>query len=266
MGTHRIVFCLGAATGMLTVVCLTLIGVLVWREVFTDRTPEPKDPSLVHLNNITNITEIRLKFPGYFRTPEEQERLEKANANLLLPRPVRNESRVFTRCFTNGYCERQTSPPPRLLNATTRPYPTVNRTRRQVSTSPKCELDVYAEDDLTFHGCCVSYSDLLPLTTLPTAEPGQQGDVTIAQFPALKQYFETQQCCQAQNCTGCQCSQTYYVVSAVVARPSGKGTLYRAEYVQVPGCCKCLNIEVVERPARESLGERDDGSRDTSGQ
>lgn len=254
MGTHRGVVCLGTLSAFLAVVCIALAAVLIWREVFTDTTPQTEDPFLITLNT-SNLIEIRQRFPGYFKTLSEQQALIQANANL--PRPVLNVSRVYTRCFTNGYCELKyvlssstttatTQFPSGITTTTTTPFLTEGqpgtRKRRQISSSPQCELDVYNMQDLSFHGCCVSYSNLQAPTSLLTAEPGQSGNVQIAQFPALKQYFEIQQCCQARSCTGCQCSQTYYVVSAVVAKTTSQGTQYTTENVRVPGCCKCLNI------------------------
>ncbi|KAL8565549.1 hypothetical protein ACOMHN_049525 [Nucella lapillus] len=243
----------------------------------TDRTPEQEDPGFIQLNT-TNVTEVLLRFPGYFRTISEQRALVQANPNP--PQPVRNVSRSYTRCFTNGFCELNPLPNPTTTTTLfpTTPTPTTSfttpffntttfllgeRKRRQISTSPECELDVFNRKDLLFHGCCVSHSQLDQPSTLATAEPGKSGNVQIAQLGNLKQFFEIQRCCQARNCkgypcsqtyyvvtavarncNGCQCSQTYYVVTAVVMKVTASGTLFGVQAVRVPGCCKCLNLSL----------------------
>ncbi|XP_070188225.1 uncharacterized protein [Littorina saxatilis] len=209
---------LGVFTGFLALCCLGLVGVIIWREYYTD-SGSPESPMI-------NITIIKQRFPGYFRTPQEQVQIERDMNFDPIVRPVRNVSTVHQRCFFNGHCENK---PPSS-------YPT-GRRRRQTEFSDLCELDRMPEKDLTYHGCCVSYTAFIQPTTLPTAQPGQTGEVPVAQFPRLKQYFSIQECCQALGCTGCQCSQTYYTVSAVVKR----GAIYKVEYVRVPGCCQCLN-------------------------
>ncbi|KAK7507439.1 hypothetical protein BaRGS_00001374, partial [Batillaria attramentaria] len=195
---------------VLAILSLVLVGVLIWRAFFFVESDCPKQDE--------NPMDLKWRFPGYFRTPDEQAEFEQIRLNSRRMQPVYNVSTSSSACYapcnaTSPYYNTTPTVPAGKPGARRR-----RRRRQSGSTYASYDDDEY----------------------LPSAMNPQQL-LHIAQgIGNLHQYFETEHCCQVAGCTACQCEQTYYTVSAVVHNDKVPNS-YRTDWVRVPGCCKCIN-------------------------
>lgn len=223
-GKRRLFWCLVAATSFFAVASVCLTGTLIWREQTRDDNGD-LNPRNKPFKCPQNAAEIRSKFLGYFYTAEDVARMKLLG--LVQYRPVVNSSIGMPNVsFTSS--------------TTTTSAP--SRNRRQVVPTGFCTADILKKPDLIVHACCISYSNLEDPSSLPTGEPGKNGNVTLYKTDDHKQYFKITRCCQRPKCNyNCECNQLYQLETAVVVLPNSRGTLCQFQFVRVPNCCICLN-------------------------
>ncbi|KAL8565547.1 hypothetical protein ACOMHN_049523 [Nucella lapillus] len=223
MGKHRLVVVLGVLTGVFAASCVGLAAYLIYREHFSNGNGLEKD--VTPFNCPQNANKFRTMFRGYFLNAEDLSKLKQIGGKIL--RPVVNGSNWMPNVTST-----QDS-----TNTTTAP----GRKRRQTIPVGYCGSDVYRRPNVYFHACCVSYAEYDDPSSLPSGEPGIQGNVTIYQTPVYKQYFLIRYCCQRANCQTCQCNLVYQLTTAVVVEPNTGDQRCSFQLVRVPSCCMCLN-------------------------
>ncbi|KAK3594272.1 hypothetical protein CHS0354_008854 [Potamilus streckersoni] len=185
---------------------LTTVGTLavfLWRELVYHRPTEPlKDKVLA-------------KFPGYFRTTEEQKLFEGNFSDLNTGQPVMVNQSIYDYGYTS--CS---------INCR-------QNFRRKRQT--------YAPGSI-FHGCCVSNTYF--------ASPETKMNIfgvmkTIVHYVNVRQYFQATNCSSVIGCTGCRCTQDRSVQTAVVFK-AGVTTPddiedFETNFFYFDGCCTCRN-------------------------
>ncbi|OWF36157.1 uncharacterized protein LOC110442034 [Mizuhopecten yessoensis] len=145
------------------------------------------------------------RFPGYFRTSEEQETLEKS-IRRNIPVNITIDSAICTIGVEN----------PR--------------------STPWCVLTPAVED---FHSCCVSniqYSS-------PLFKVDNRGvDRKLAVFGNQRQFFRTETCAQVTGCELCTCEVEQVLYTGVYdTEQVGSDKRYGVAWFLFDGCCKCYN-------------------------
>lgn len=219
---------------LLSITCAVLVAVLIWRAfIYESDTTTPNE----------NPMDLKLRFPGYFRTPQEQQEFEQIRISTRWLEPVLNVSTATNVCFEpckTGYTGTTAAPvyPTPGGNSTNQ----AGRRRRKRQSGSTCALDGLRRQgvQLTYHVCCVSHATYDAYQVLPSAK-NSTVMLQIAQgIGNLFQYFETEYCCQVSGCSVCQCEQTHFIVSAVIRDPKVPNHYY-TDLVKAPGCCKCIN-------------------------
>ncbi|BFZ21966.1 hypothetical protein BsWGS_25005 [Bradybaena similaris] len=157
---------------------------------------------------------ILQKYPGHFRTPEEQAIFEEQHNRLA----AINDSSPVTSGTTQDNC--------------TFPCP-FYRNKRSPSQASARQVRDSGE---VYHGCCISKPYL---KKLDIAEDAYGNTVTVAKLKNISQYFPTETCETAAGCTDCLCAQGTALTAAVVLGSDGQ---YIFKLIKVPGCCKCYNV------------------------
>lgn len=225
---------------LLSITCAVLVAVLIWRAFigYESDTTTPNE----------NPMDLKWRFPGYFRTPQEQQDFEQIRISTRWLEPVLNVSTATSVCFEpckTGYNGTTAAPNTGYLGSTTpggNSTYQAGRRRRKRESGSTCALDELRRQgvQLTYHVCCVSYATYDAYQVLPSAT-NPKVMLQIAQgIGNLFQYFETEYCCQVSGCSVCQCQQTHYIVTAVIKDPKVPNRYY-TELVKAPGCCKCIN-------------------------
>lgn len=198
-----------------------------------------------------SVTALRERFPGYFRTTEEQQEIEN-NMGIMKGQPTQMTSQRYQTCFSKSKCRpanKGNNNNNILDNNDVLPQPEDPQSPQffpslVTTTSSSCPLDLASGKDVTLHACCVSQTSVIQPTTLASAD-NSSVRYQIAQFPQLNlnQFFQSEVCCQADKCSICTCTQTFVLVMAVVVESSTGGLVNLSlKPVKIPGCCRCLNV------------------------
>ncbi|XP_046584026.1 uncharacterized protein LOC124291147 [Haliotis rubra] len=181
------------------VITITSLAVLIWREV--------------HTGNLED--QVSERFPGFFRTVEQQFDFEQTFFNISsqyheVNSSVEDEASCQVSCHATH-------------------TPKYHRDRRM------------APGLVTFHACCQTITYFKSKSHLLNVYGEKK---KIAQFHTVKQFFKFEQCQHVTNFQYGKCIQRYESATAVTEDPQ-RGThdnrKYNIEWVQVPGCCKCIN-------------------------
>ncbi|KAL3854116.1 hypothetical protein ACJMK2_013394 [Sinanodonta woodiana] len=160
---------------------------------------------------------LPVRFPGYFRSPDEQKLAEDRLASrTFVPAPNGTVDGLVNTC--SGVCYKPTDWRPIRINT-------------------------------LYHACCVSNSYYVSPTWVITIYGKNK---TLATFGGTKQYFVKEDCTQLTDCTTCQCQTTTTYESAVVY--TDNKTDYEIAWFSTPGCCKCMNNKQMERGVRRVTG------------
>ncbi|XP_067686755.1 uncharacterized protein [Haliotis asinina] len=181
------------------VITITSLAVLIWREA---QTGDLED-------------QVSDRFPGFFRTVEQQFDFEQAFYNISSKyHEVKSSVQDQTSC--NVSCQ----------VTHTREH---HRVRRM------------APGLVTFHACCQTITSFKPENYLLNVYGEKK---KIAQFHTVKQFFKFEQCRHVTSFLYGKCMQRYESATAVT-EDAQRGThddqKYKIEWVQLPGCCKCIN-------------------------
>lgn len=181
---------------VLTVVILILVIMLVVnREESTSQKPQTE-------------RNLRKRFPGYFRTIEEQAEFQKLT--------IRSQ---------------------RVIN-TTIDYDVCNASLSIQDAFPWCRL---TPAFVGFHACCESD----PKFIAPETAVDTQGiNRTLAIFDGNRQYFQTETCKQITGCSFCTCETEESLYTAVYDRGPNVTDRYDVAWFQFDGCCKCINQDM----------------------
>lgn len=168
------------------------------------------------------------KFRAYFRTPEEQRKVEEmlTRYNNFTKAPETDTSSSFN-CSFSFRCSNGPLPTPAFSGSTD------TWTAQTESLISEQRLP-----DVVYNGCCESetiYYSPDNATLLATGEV-----VMVIQFRGYKQYFPYEICrhSKVKFCTGCTCMHQRTHVTAVV---SYNYTIAAARVIVLEGCCKCIN-------------------------
>ncbi|KAK3587433.1 hypothetical protein CHS0354_007921 [Potamilus streckersoni] len=147
---------------------------------------------------------LPVRFPGYFRSPEEQTLAEeRLLSRTFLPAPNGTVDGLVNTC--SGVCYRPSEWQPVRVRT-------------------------------IYHACCISNSFY--------ESPAWMIDIngknkTLATFERNKQYFLKEDCVQVNGCTTCQCQTMTSYETAVVY--TDNKTDYEISWFSISGCCKCIN-------------------------
>ncbi|CAL1531600.1 unnamed protein product [Lymnaea stagnalis] len=220
-------------------VSIGLSGYIIYVKVFESQATTPGSKEY-----------IRVTYPNYFKTPEEQKIFEeqyyRENTEVTAKpaEPDFNRTQLSSCFFTcsayptgnnsasQAFRRRRAAVRSPLMEWVTL-YKTLHlMTRRDVNTSLSNPI---------YHGCCISR---IFFTSPDTAIDVLGNNVTLTTIDNRRQYFPTQECKHAIGCTGCGCAQETGYYAAVVVNPLyplSSGTQYVLDVIKIPGCCKCFN-------------------------
>ncbi|BFZ21947.1 hypothetical protein BsWGS_24986 [Bradybaena similaris] len=203
---------------------LALVVYLVYIKIF-----EQKEQSFEE--------KILLKYPGYFRTPEEQVVFEEQYNRLA----VFNDSSTVTSGTTNDNCT-FSCPIYRIRRSpsqTSARQPLMEMVKIYSTIHALSKRAVIQNNGNVYHACCISkHKFFVP----DTAEDIDGNTVTVLKLMNQFQYFLTETCEHAADCTGCKCDLDTTLTSAVVSiSDSNNEATITVKMIRVPGCCKCLN-------------------------
>lgn len=220
---------------LLSITCAVLVAVLIWRAFIYESDTTPNE----------NPMDLKWRFPGYFRTPQEQQEFEQIRSRTRWLEPVLNVSTATSVCFEPCKTGYGTTAAPNTGRSTTpggNSTSQAGRRRKRQASGSACALDELRRKgvQLTYHVCCVSHATFDTYQVLPSATNPRVMLQIVQGIGNLFQYFETEYCCQVSGCSVCQCQQTHYIVSAVIKKPNVPNSYY-TDMVKAPGCCKCIN-------------------------
>ncbi|KAH9523983.1 hypothetical protein Btru_047776 [Bulinus truncatus] len=193
-----------------------------------------RTPSIPTCNTSETILNM---FSALFRTPEEQAEFEnqrtKSSRINLAPRI----KKCMDRCYAYPYQWWSFDGLDQTLDENFG-QPTENQRNAAIQDSGNRSSD----NNVQYHGCCSS----VPLSISPDTAKNQQGRVVrLVTIANRRQYFSTESCSQAKGCTTCECMQEPTFVTAVVYNSSPASIFnISIDLIQVPGCCKCMNVGV----------------------
>ncbi|XP_071100722.1 uncharacterized protein [Haliotis cracherodii] len=180
-------------------ITITSLAILTWREVPTG----------------DHEAEVNERFPGFFRTVEQQFDFEQAFFNISSQYHEVNSS-VEDEASCHVSCHQVHSPE-------------YDRDRRM------------APGLITYHACCQTITSFKPEQYLLNVFGEKK---KIAQLHSVKQFFKVEQCQHVSNFMYGKCLQRYESATAVTEDPQRgihDNLKYAIEWVQVTGCCKCIN-------------------------
>ncbi|XP_005103416.1 uncharacterized protein LOC101850186 [Aplysia californica] len=182
------------------------------------------------------------KFPGYFRTREEQVNFERQLRKVQLKEPaIEAQRRWSSQQFRCSYmCQR---PFPFFVktpnSARTNGY---SRSKRSEGIDARMRRSTRGGGTTwMYHGCCMTRRKF---HTPSVAVNADWEEKVVVQTPSHQQYFPIDVCWHAYSCRGCTCMQEYTLMSAIVENTDiseDSSEEHVIDLLRVKGCCRCMN-------------------------